>query len=162
MSRKLRLIACVTGVVVPCLFALEERARRRDFYSHGYHLVPGGINSFDIGFVDADIHTYAVADRTNATVDIIDTNTNKLVKQLTAILLLQGVRTTLERPPVRMASSLSTTRSGGMLPNCNRSGRSRQYRQGYRYCDREHSCGWIRAGNAEPTSLRRRRARGGV
>jgi hypothetical protein len=54
--------------------------------------VPGGLKSFDIGFVDADIHTYALADRTNKSVDIIDTSTNTLVKQLTASPPFAGVR----------------------------------------------------------------------
>jgi hypothetical protein len=46
--------------------------------------VPGGLNSFDIGFVDADITTYVLADRTNGTVDMVNTTTNTLVTQLKA------------------------------------------------------------------------------
>jgi hypothetical protein len=46
--------------------------------------VPGGLNSFDIGFDDADIHTYVLADRTNKAIDVVDTNTNTVVKQLTS------------------------------------------------------------------------------
>jgi hypothetical protein len=43
----------------------------------------GGVNSFDIGFDDADIHTYVLADRTNKAIDIIDTNTNTVTRELT-------------------------------------------------------------------------------
>jgi hypothetical protein len=45
--------------------------------------VPGGLNSFDIGFVDADIQTYVLADRTNKAIDVVDTKTNTVTTQLT-------------------------------------------------------------------------------
>jgi len=41
------------------------------------------INSFDIGFVDPRHSVYLLADRTNAAIDVVDTRTNKLIKQLT-------------------------------------------------------------------------------
>jgi hypothetical protein len=53
--------------------------------------VTGGLKSFDIGFVDADIHTYVLADRTNRAIDVVDTSTNTL-KQLTANPPFAGVR----------------------------------------------------------------------
>ena len=40
--------------------------------------VPGGLNSFDIGFVDPKLGLYFLADRTNATVDQVVTNTNAI------------------------------------------------------------------------------------
>src|SRR5881296_2350880 len=40
--------------------------------------VPGGLNSFDIGFVDPQLGLYFLADRTNATVDQVVTNTNAI------------------------------------------------------------------------------------
>lgn len=44
--------------------------------------VPGGLNSFDIGFVDPKIGYYFLADRTNSTVDQVDTSDNDLIAQL--------------------------------------------------------------------------------
>jgi hypothetical protein len=57
--------------------------------------LPGGqsMGSFDIGFDDANIHTFAFADRTNKSVDLIDTQTNMVVKQLTANPPFAGDRT---------------------------------------------------------------------
>ena len=40
--------------------------------------VPGGLNSFDIGFVDPQIGRYFLADRTNKTVDQVVTSTNAI------------------------------------------------------------------------------------
>jgi hypothetical protein len=123
MSRKLRLVACATGVVVPWLFALGgSTAADETFKPTAIIAIPGGIHSFDIGFVDADIHTYAVADRTNATVDIIDTNTNKLVKQLTAIPPFQGVRTNFgasSGPDGVIIVDHREVWAGDAPPNCN-------------------------------------------
>src|SRR6185295_18006497 len=40
--------------------------------------VPGGLNSFDIGFVDPHIGRYFLADRTSATVDEVKTSNNTI------------------------------------------------------------------------------------
>ena len=40
--------------------------------------VPGGLNSFDIGFVDPQLGLYFLADRTNATIDQVVTSTNAI------------------------------------------------------------------------------------
>jgi hypothetical protein len=40
--------------------------------------VPGGLNSFDIGFVDPQLGLYFLADRTNKTVDQVVTSTNTI------------------------------------------------------------------------------------
>ncbi|TMB64278.1 MAG: hypothetical protein E6J54_28370 [Deltaproteobacteria bacterium] len=40
--------------------------------------VPGGLNSFDIGFVDPELGLYFLADRTNATIDQVVTSTNAI------------------------------------------------------------------------------------
>jgi DNA-binding beta-propeller fold protein YncE len=48
----------------------------------GFHA--RGLNSFDIGFVDPAIHTYVLADRTNAAVDVVDTKNNTFTKYLQA------------------------------------------------------------------------------
>jgi hypothetical protein len=42
--------------------------------------VPGGLNSFDIGFVDPQIGLYFLADRTNATVDQVKTSDNSITQ----------------------------------------------------------------------------------
>src|SRR5262245_40707094 len=42
-------------------------------------LLPKVPESFDIGWVDAAAHRYYLADRTNAAVDVVDTDTDALV-----------------------------------------------------------------------------------
>ena len=42
------------------------------------------LGSFDIGFVDPDHGVYLLADRTNKSIDVVDTSTNTLTHQLTA------------------------------------------------------------------------------
>src|SRR5215813_8333838 len=42
------------------------------------------LTSFDIGFVDPDHGVYLLADRTNKSIDVVDTSTNTLTHQLTA------------------------------------------------------------------------------
>jgi len=42
--------------------------------------VPGGLNSFDIGFVDPTLGQYFLADRTNKTVDVVNTNDNSITQ----------------------------------------------------------------------------------
>jgi len=44
--------------------------------------IPGGLTSFDIGFVDPQIGLYFLADRTNLTVDEVRTSDNHLTRQL--------------------------------------------------------------------------------
>jgi hypothetical protein len=91
MSRKG--LACLLGIVAPCMLALVGSAPADEVFTAATIItVPGGLNSFDIGFVDADIHTYVLADRTNAAVDVIDTNTNTVIKQLQASPPFAGVR----------------------------------------------------------------------
>ena len=56
-------------------------AQEETFLKVGEIDVPGGLNSFDIGFVDPKIGRYFLADRTNVTVDEVKTSTNS-IKQL--------------------------------------------------------------------------------
>jgi hypothetical protein len=58
-------------------FAAEET------FSKTIITVPGGLNSFDIGFVDPQLGRYFLADRTNKTVDQVVTSTNT-ISQLAA------------------------------------------------------------------------------
>ena len=85
-------LACLLGIIAPWMLLIGTAGADEIFTPTATVTIPGGVNAFDIGFVDADIHTYAFADRTNATVDIIDTKTNTLVKQLTAMPPFAGVR----------------------------------------------------------------------
>ncbi|HLH98087.1 MAG TPA: hypothetical protein VKW08_23525 [Xanthobacteraceae bacterium] len=88
MRTKVKLLACLAGGLAPWLMIASSPASAGD---ETYTLkqiinLPDGqsLGSFDIGFDDANIHTYALADRTNKSVDIIDTNTNTVTKQLHA------------------------------------------------------------------------------
>jgi hypothetical protein len=53
-------------------------AQEETFLKVGQIDVPGGLNSFDIGFVDPKIGRYFLADRTNSTVDEVKTSTNSI------------------------------------------------------------------------------------
>jgi len=53
--------------------------------------VPGGLNSFDISFVDANIQTFVLADRTNKAIDVVNTDTNTLIHQWSATPAFAGV-----------------------------------------------------------------------
>jgi hypothetical protein len=80
MSTKAKLLACLAGAAIPCLLAVAVSAADEQFAVSKIIPVPGGLNSFDIGFVDANIHTYVLADRTNKSIDVVDTNTNTLTQ----------------------------------------------------------------------------------
>jgi len=43
-------------------------------------IVPGGLNSFDIGFVDPKLGLYFLADRTNKTIDQVNTSDNSITQ----------------------------------------------------------------------------------
>ena len=53
-------------------------AQEETFLKVGEIDVPGGLNSFDIGFVDPKIGRYFLADRTSATVDQVKTSNNSI------------------------------------------------------------------------------------
>src|SRR4030095_9272878 len=53
-------------------------AQEETFLKVGEIDVPGGLNSFDIGFVDPKIGRYFLADRTNSTVDEVNTSNNQI------------------------------------------------------------------------------------
>src|SRR5262245_17385014 len=90
MSTKGKLLACLVGAGASCLLAMA--ARSDETYSVKTIIpVPGGLTSFDIAFVDANIDTLVLADRTNKSIDVVDTATNTLTKQLTATPPFRGV-----------------------------------------------------------------------
>src|SRR5215471_8136223 len=65
---------------------LESPAKDEVFGVTSVINLPGGqkLGSFDIGFVDPDHGVYLLADRTNKSIDVVDTSTNTLTHQLTA------------------------------------------------------------------------------
>ena len=73
----LALLTAGVPIVHGTAFAAEET------FSKTIIAVPGGLNSFDIGFVDPQIGFYILADRTNKTVDQVKTSDNS-IKQLAA------------------------------------------------------------------------------
>jgi len=90
MSTKAKLLACLAGTAISCLLAVA--AHSDETYSLKTVIpVPGGLNSFDISFVDANIHTFVLADRTNKAIDVVDTNTNVLTHQYQATPAFTGL-----------------------------------------------------------------------
>jgi hypothetical protein len=86
MGRKFEPLACLAGAVA--LLAMSAAANAvsdEAFEVKTIITVPGKpLTSFDITFVDANIHLLAQADRSNSAVDLVDTNTNTFIKHLTA------------------------------------------------------------------------------
>jgi hypothetical protein len=96
MLRTIKLLACLAGAAAPwfLMTATIGSAADETFTVKQIISLPNGqsVVSFDIGFDDANIHTFVFADRQNKAVDVIDTNTNTIVKQLTASPPFAGVR----------------------------------------------------------------------
>jgi len=93
MMRKVKLLACLAGVAVPLLLTAAMPAASDEQFKFVKGIDVGPITSFDISFDDANIHTLAQSHRddtancgsdpnTRGGVDLIDTNTNKLIKTL--------------------------------------------------------------------------------
>src|SRR5215470_2389442 len=83
MSTKAKLLACLVGAAIPCLLAVA--AHSDETYTLKTIVpIPGGLTSFDIAFVDANIHTFVLADRTNKAIDVVNTMSNKVIAQRTA------------------------------------------------------------------------------
>jgi hypothetical protein len=101
MSRKLKILACLTWVLVPGILALPGTASAADetFAPIDAIAVPtmqacpsatlvcnpdGGLGSFDISFVDPFAGVYILADRSNAAVDVVDIHNDlTIARQLT-------------------------------------------------------------------------------
>jgi hypothetical protein len=83
-SNKLTWLACAVGAVAPALVAMIGVAAADEVFAPtaAISVGPNGISSFDISFVDGAIGTYVLSDRTNAAVDVIDTATNTVARQL--------------------------------------------------------------------------------
>jgi hypothetical protein len=81
---KAKLLACLVGASASCLLAVAARSADETYTVKTIIPVPGGLTSFDISFVDANINTFVLADRTNRAIDVVDTRTNTLIHQFTA------------------------------------------------------------------------------
>src|SRR6266566_1393548 len=94
MSKKLKLSALLAGAAIgPWLLAvtglpstaqpLESAAKDEVFGVTSVINLPDSqkLGSFDIGFVDPAHGLYLLADRTNKSIDVVDTSTNKLIHQ---------------------------------------------------------------------------------
>jgi hypothetical protein len=84
MSTKGKLLACLVGAFVSCLLAVAARSAEETYTLKTIVPIPGGLTSFDIAFVDANINTFVLADRTNKAIDVVNTNANKVIHQRTA------------------------------------------------------------------------------
>src|SRR5215475_3576211 len=84
MSTKGKLLACLVGAGVSCLLAVAARSAEETYTLKTIVPIPGGLTSFDIAFVDANIHTFVLADRTNKAIDVVNTMSNKVIAQRTA------------------------------------------------------------------------------
>jgi hypothetical protein len=93
MMRKVTLLACLLpAVAIPLLFVVPTPAAADEQFHFVKGIDVGRITSFDITFDDANIHTLTQSHRdtpncgnnpeTDGGVDVIDTNTNTLIKTL--------------------------------------------------------------------------------
>lgn len=80
------MLACLALTAAPAVLASATSAAAADevFAPTAVISLPGGqkIQSFDISFVDPVIGLYILGDRTNQSVDVIDTTTNAVLTQL--------------------------------------------------------------------------------
>src|SRR5712671_3113973 len=92
-TTRISLAACLAGAIAPWLLGGTAFAAPDNDLTQVAVIAlpasmtppaPGGLNSFDIGFVDPAIHTYVLADRTNKAVDVVDTENNTFTKYLPA------------------------------------------------------------------------------
>src|SRR5882762_6450981 len=81
---KAKLLACLVGAGVSCLLGVAARSADETYTVKTIIPVPGGLTSFDIAFVDANINTLVLADRTNKSIDVVNTATNTLTHQYKA------------------------------------------------------------------------------
>src|SRR5262249_3941591 len=88
---KAKLLACLVGAGVSCLLGVAVGAADETYTVKTVIPVPGGLTSFDIAFVDANINTFVLADRTNKSIDVVNAATNTLTHQYTATPPFRGV-----------------------------------------------------------------------
>ena len=83
MQGRVKLLASFIGLLVPVMLSAKMASGDETFTATKAISLPGGqkITSFDISFVDPRIGNYFLADRTNKSIDIIDTSTNTVAAQ---------------------------------------------------------------------------------
>ncbi|MEA2903196.1 MAG: hypothetical protein QOI12_583 [Alphaproteobacteria bacterium] len=85
MRKAIKLRALLASAFAPALLTIAGLACAADevFSPTAAITIPGNnLVSFDIGYVDAKLRLYFLADRSNKSVDVIDTTTNTVVTQL--------------------------------------------------------------------------------
>src|SRR6476646_6770023 len=80
MIRTVKLPLCVAVVIAPCLLIGPAALPLEQYTPAQVVTVAGGLTSFDISFVEPNIGKYALADRTNKAIDVVDTNTKAFVQ----------------------------------------------------------------------------------
>jgi len=87
-----KLLCGFAGAALPCLLAFATAAQSDETYSVTKVIpITGGLTSFDIVFVDANVGRLVLADRTNKSIDVVNTNSNILLHQYTATPAFRGV-----------------------------------------------------------------------
>jgi len=83
MQGRVKLLASVIGLLVPVMFTAKMVSADETFTATTAISLPSGqqIKSFDISFVDPRTGNYFLADRTNKSIDIVDTSTNTVAAQ---------------------------------------------------------------------------------
>jgi len=86
MASKFKLLTYCLGALVPMAIGLSAASAAETYQPISAITLPNGqaINSFDIGFVDPTLRQYFLADRTNKSVDVVDTSKDTFVRQLQA------------------------------------------------------------------------------
>jgi hypothetical protein len=125
MSRKLKMVACLTGIFVPWLLTTgSASAADETFGPINAIAVPtmqacpsatlvcnpdGGLGSFDISFVDPFAGVYMFSDRSNAAVDVVDIHNDLTVaRQLTGC----GLAPCTKASPNRFVGNIGSGISG--------------------------------------------------
>lgn len=83
MQGRVKLLASFIGLLVPVMLSANMASGDETFTATKAISLPGGqkLTSYDISFVDPRIGNYFLADRTNKSIDIIDTSTNTVAAQ---------------------------------------------------------------------------------
>src|SRR5262249_20053802 len=81
MSRVIRLTAALAAAAMIPLTMFGGGATADEVFTKPSTItVPGGLNSFDIGFVDPTLGLYFLADRTNKAIDVVKTSDNSITQ----------------------------------------------------------------------------------
>jgi hypothetical protein len=80
---RVKLLASFIGLLVPVMFTAKMAWSDETFTATKAITLPGTqqVKSFDISYVDPRIGNYFLADRTNSSIDIVDTSTNTVAAQ---------------------------------------------------------------------------------